>query len=143
MQKCLVKVAIKWSFQANESFVNGCFRTMKDPWITNEILENIHDKLLLRHAKRTGKDEDWQIGRQARNRLNIDIKNVKADFINENLEQNQGETKQFWKDVQIVLPKKEKINSGNFILKDDSDVPIIGHKKNCQLYQYIFYKCWS
>ena len=88
-------------------------------------MESILDKdLLLRQAKCTGNDQDWLLARQAINQLNTDIQNLKADFINENLEQNQGDSKKSWKDVQIILPKKEKTNLRNYISKDDSDVPI-------------------
>ena len=100
-------------------------RNLKDPWITNEILENINDKnVLLRQAKRTNDVNDWKVARQARNRLNMDIKNIKAEFIKENLEQHQGDSKKFWKDVQIILPKKGKTNSRNYILKNDLNEPI-------------------
>ena len=35
-------------------------KNLKDPWITNEILENIHDKdFLLRRAKRSNNINDW------------------------------------------------------------------------------------
>ena len=104
-------------------------KNLKDPWISNEILENIHDKdTLLRQAKRTQKENDWKLARQARNRLNMDIKNVKADFIQENLERHLGDSKKFWKDVQIILPKKGKSNSRNFIIKNDQNEPIYDPK---------------
>ena len=68
--------------------------------------------------------QDWNSARQARNRLNVDIKNIKANFIQENLEQNQGDSKQFWKDIQIILPKKISNNSGNGVIKNELNEPI-------------------
>ena len=97
---------------------NFKIKNLKDPWITNEILENIHDKdLLLRTAKRTNDQNDWLLARNARNTLNTNIKNIKADFIQENLEINQGDSKNFWKDIQIILPKKGKVGPANISLK--------------------------
>ena len=53
-------------------------KNMKDPWITNEIIESIHDKdALLRKAKRSNDDNDWLSAREARNSVNHDIKNIK------------------------------------------------------------------
>ena len=104
-------------------------KNLKDPWISNEILESIHDKdILLRQAKRTGLENDWKLAKNARNRLNLDIKNIKAEFIQENLEIHQGDPKKFWKDVQIILPKKGKSNFRNYILKNDLNEPIYDPK---------------
>ena len=42
-------------------------KNMKDPWISNKILESIHDKdLLIKRAKRTDNVDDWKIARNAR-----------------------------------------------------------------------------
>ena len=104
---------------------NFKIKNMKDPWITNEILENIHDKdVLLKIAKRTNEQNDWVLARNARNTLNTDIKNLKADFIQENLETNQGDSKKFWKDVQTILPKKGKTDPRKYIIKNNLDEPI-------------------
>ena len=84
-------------------------KNLKDPWITNEILESIHDKdILMRRAKRSDNVNDWIEARIARNKTNIEIKNIKADFIQENLE-HQNDSKKFWTDVQIILPKKIRV----------------------------------
>ena len=59
----------------------------------------------------------------------MDIKNIKADFIQENLQQNQGDSKKFWKDIQIILPKKNSKNSRNSVIKNVSNEPIYDAKK--------------
>ena len=42
---------------------------VKENWITNEILELIHDKdYFLRKAKETNNEDDWNITRRLRNR---------------------------------------------------------------------------
>ena len=95
-------------------------KNKKDPWITNEILESIRDKdILLKRAKLSGDDQDWAHARRARNIVNANIKNLKADFIKTNLNQHQGDSKKFWKDIQNILPMKNKSNQPNFTLKND------------------------
>ena len=86
---------------------NFYIKNRKDPWITNEILEAIRDKdTLLRRAKSSNDPEHWVQAKQARNRVNTNIKNLKADFIKTNLDQHQGDSKMFWKDIQELLPSK-------------------------------------
>ena len=105
-------------------------KNLKDPWMTNKILESIIDKEPpLRQAKRSGIAEDRILARKARNRPNMDIKNIKAEFIQENLEQNQGDSKIFWKDTQIILPKKGSKNSRNSVIKNELNEPIYEAKK--------------
>ena len=114
-------------------------KNLKDPGITNLILENIHDKdSLLRQAKRSCKAEDWNIARQARNRLNLNIKNIKAEFIKENFERNQNDTKKFWKDIQIILPKSDETNLRICTLKNDQGEPIYDVKKAADFINYYF-----
>ena len=64
------------------------------------------------------------LAKNARNRLNTGIKNLKPEFSQENLEEHQGDSKKFWKDVQIILPKKGKSALRKCIIKNDSDEPI-------------------
>ena len=45
--------------------------------------------------------------KRIRNRCNKRIKNAKADFIKENLENNIGNQKKFWKTIQEVIPAKQ------------------------------------
>ena len=105
-------------------------KKLKEPWITNEILENIHDKdILLRNAKRTNSQNVWILASNARNSLNVEIRNIKADFIQENLEENQGDSKKFWKDIQIILPKKGSSDPRKYIIKNNLGEPIYDANK--------------
>ena len=60
---------------------NFVIKNRKDPWITNEILEKIHDKDRLLHK---AKYQDWINARLARNNVNRNIKPLKSDFISDN-----------------------------------------------------------
>ena len=56
-------------------------KSLKDPWITNELLEAIKDKdILLSHAKRTDDQLDWILGRRRCYEVKNMIKNAKISF---------------------------------------------------------------
>ena len=80
-------------------------RKMKEPWITNEILEFIHNKVfLLKQAKRSGTREDLQTARIARNFVAGLIQNAKRDYIITQMEINRKNHKKFWNKVHLLLP---------------------------------------
>ena len=59
----------------------------REPWVTNEAIEAIRDKdRLLKKARRTGKVEDWERARRARNEVGRE--NLRADFLNRQQEEN-------------------------------------------------------
>ena len=96
---------------------------IKDPWITNELLEMIHDKdYFLKKAKKNGDIDDWRIARNLRNQTKLLVKNAKIDFIKEQLEENKNDSKKFWRNIKIVLPDS---NTGKQIfLHDETNTPI-------------------
>ena len=71
-------------------------KKLKDPWISQEILENIRDKdILLTRAKHTNNAEDWKRARDRRNEVRDIVKNAKSDFIKEDLNEHQNDSKKF------------------------------------------------
>ena len=93
----------------------------KEPWVTNEILELIKDKdKLLRRAKNRNNENDWHLAREARNNANLQIRHAKANFIQENLNINQNNSKKFWQNIHDILPNSKKKNSGKISLKDSN-----------------------
>ena len=86
-------------------------KEVKDPWISNEILEEIKDKdRLLFRARRTKKVEDWVLARQARNRVGGMIVRAKADFLKEQQRDLAGDPKKFWRVVKTIVPRKRTGN---------------------------------
>ena len=82
-------------------------KQVKDPWITNEILEAIHDKdLLLARAKRSDLQVDWEIARRRRNEVKNLTKHAKSNFIKDNLVEHKNDSKKFWKSLSNILPTK-------------------------------------
>ena len=114
-------------------------KNKKDPWITNEMLESIRDKdILLRRAKLSNRDEDWEQARRARNIVNTNIKNLKADFIKTNLNEHQGDSKKFWKDIQNKFPPKNKTNLRKYTLKNNNGEMIFDPKTASNLINDFF-----
>ena len=77
-----------------------------DPWITREIIEMIKDKdRLIQEAKRTGREEDWEIAKRARNYVSSQVRNLKADFLIEEQENNIDDPKKYWRSISSIIPK--------------------------------------
>ena len=104
-------------------------KQMKDPWISNEILEAIHDKdRLLSKAKRTNNQYDWIVARRRRNEVKNMTKHAKSNFIKDNLNEYQNDSKKFWKSLSDILPSKSTKNLQKIFLKDSSNNQIIDDK---------------
>ena len=104
----------------------------RDPWVTNELLEEIKDKdHTIRVAKRTGKEEDWNEARHIRNRVGRLVEQTKAEFIKEQQAELEGDPKKFWRLIKTIVPGKkaklgkislvEKTDSGSTRIVEDSD----------------------
>ena len=84
----------------------------KEPWITNEALEAIRDKdLALKKAKRTGRQEDWVMAKRLRNSTGRDLKNLRADFLKAQQEENADDPNKFWKVVSSIVPNQKSTDS--------------------------------
>ena len=76
-----------------------------DPWITNELLEEIRDKdLLLKRARRTKLHADWGAAKNARNRVGRQIELARANYFKEEHDASRGDPKRFWRNISSVLP---------------------------------------
>ena len=87
----------------------------KEKWITPALLVLIKDKdHALKLAKKRNDPELWKVAKTIRNRCTKRLRQARADFIKENLDNNMGNSKKFWKNIQEVLPNK-KLKSNNTI----------------------------
>ena len=95
-------------------------RAAREPWVTNEILEEIKDKdSSLRKAKRSGLVEDWQKAKADRNRVGRLIEPAKADFLKEQQAELANDPKKCWRLVKtIVLNKKVKMSEIALVNRD-------------------------
>ena len=84
----------------------------KEPWISPELLEFIKDKdKALRKAKRSHLDMDWEIARRLRNGCLHWVRNCKSEFIKNELNTNQDDSKKFWNTVKTVIPDNKGKNT--------------------------------
>ena len=70
--------------QANNFSPIKIFRVnaLREPWITNEAIEAIRDKnKLLQKARKSGKERDWTVAKEARNRVGRELENLRSDFL--------------------------------------------------------------
>ena len=96
-------------------------REVKEPWITNEILEEIKDKDLALHlAKRSNKAEDWLNAKADRNRVGRLVDQAKADFLKDQQQVLADDPKKFWRVVKSIVPGK-KSKTSKIVLNRDSD----------------------
>ena len=81
----------------------------QDPWITHEIIEMIHDKDRLRKiAYKSKKQNDHDRSKTVENETKQMVKRARADFIKTNLELYRNDPKQFWEQINGILPSKAK-----------------------------------
>ena len=65
-------------------------RGRKPKWLDNDLIERIKDRdYFCRKAKRTHDEDDWNIAKRLRNVTNFNIRQVKVNFIINNLETNK------------------------------------------------------
>ena len=105
-------------------------RSSNEPWLTNGILEAIYDKdLAWKQAKRSGNPHDINRAKQLRNQVKDRIRRAKRDFIQEELENDQGSSKKFWEKINHILPTKNVgntirlVNHENGLPVEDIDTP--------------------
>ena len=94
---------------------------LREPWITNEAIEAIRDKdRLLKRAKRTGTEEDWERARRVRNSVGRDLENLRADYLKQKQEEHRNDPKKFWSTLGKIVPGKKQ-KQGDIWLKDERD----------------------
>ena len=94
-------------------------KQVKEPWITPPLIELIKDKdIAIKQAKKGNDPVLWGNAKRLRNTCTNRLRKARADFIKENLENNMGNSKKFWKNIQDVLPNKKGKSKGSFDLQD-------------------------
>ena len=87
-----------------------------EPWITNELLEMIHDKINFRKIALASKQPaDHERAKLPRNQTKAAIKTAKADFIKENLERDDNDPKKFWDRINQLVCNDKGQNIINLI----------------------------
>ena len=111
----------------------------KEPWITPPLLELIKDKdNALRKAKRRKDDNLWNEAKRLRNICTSRLRKARADYIKENLDNNQGNSKKFCKNIQNILPNKKNKTPNTFDLFDFNNEAIIDNNKTADFINEFF-----
>ena len=96
-------------------------KAIRDPWVTDELIAMIKDKDgALKRAKRTNNPKCWRIARRLRNDCLKYTRNAKAEFVKSELNENAGDSKKFWKNINSFL-KPDISKTTNSDLFDQSD----------------------
>ena len=86
-------------------------KEVRDPWITQELIEEIKDKdRAMREAKRSGRAEDWVVARHERNRVGRLVEQAKAEFLCEQQEELADDPKKFWRVIKSIVPGNKHKN---------------------------------
>ena len=97
-------------------------KEIREPWITNEIIEEIKDKdRALKQARRSGSGEDWVHAKTERIRVGRVIETAKADFLKEQQVELSDDPKKFWRLVKDIVPGKRKGHGKISLLALDED----------------------
>ena len=95
-------------------------KKVKDPWVSPELLEFIKDKdKALPKAKKSKLATDCIIARRLRNECLQRVRNCKSEFMKNELNNNQDDSKKFWNTVKTVIPDNKNTNSKFHILDSD------------------------
>ena len=99
-------------------------KPVTNPWLTNELLEEIKDKdAALRKARRTKRDDHWAEARHLRNSCLKNIRNAKSEFVKEQISENRHDSKKFWNSINKLLPGNTK-SKQDITLTDENQVSI-------------------
>ena len=96
-------------------------RNHSDPWITSEILESIRERdSWLRRSRKDRHDPDhYEKYRQARNRVQNEIRIAKRQYMVNKIDENKDNPKQLWKYLKDLGYQCNSKESGNIVLEVD------------------------
>ena len=115
---CLLKI-IRMHIDAMCPLKSFKIKQEKELWISNQLIELIKDKdLALKRAKKSREPILWTEAKRLRNNCTARLRDARADYIRDNLQNNQGNQKKFWKGIQKVIPSANKKSKGHFKLVD-------------------------
>ena len=93
-------------------------RDNKEPWLTTELIELLHDKDYFRkRAKKSGRVEDWEDARLMRDTVNTTLRQAKQEYVKDSLKRHEKDAQKFWKTVSKILPNN-KNNKRRINVKD-------------------------
>ena len=94
------------------------------PWMISDIRKMMTSRdRMLRKARRTKKEEHWNLYKKLRNQCNNKMKYAKSSFHKETLEENSTKPRRFWNTIKNVFPTKPKQMTTNLYRANDPNRP--------------------
>ena len=93
-------------------------KNYRPDWMTKELIEQIKDRdYFYRKAKRSGDEDAWNIAKFLRNVTNANIRQSRREFVLRELEENENNSKKFWKVIRDVIPSDKSSSKRDISLK--------------------------
>lgn len=79
-------------------------RTKSPIWITREIVESLHERdSAFEKAALTGDPQDHLIAKRLRTSTKRDIRNARAELIQDNLVNHSDNPRKFWEEINKLI----------------------------------------
>ena len=100
---------LKGTIDRHAPFISKRIKGKPSPWITDKLKKemNARDKLM-RKARKTKNELDWDSYRRKRNFVNNEIKRSKRTYYKIKLQENANKPEKFWKFIKEIFPTKSK-----------------------------------
>jgi len=101
--------SLKSVFDVNAPIKTKTVRGKPAPWLKGSLKRFMDDKdKLLRKARKTKTDDDWNEYRRTRNKCNAKVKEAKRKYHRNLIEDNKSNPRKFWDAIKVVFPSKSK-----------------------------------
>ena len=103
---------------------NRKIKDCNEPWITDELIDLIHQKnRAWKKAKKSKHVDDIEDARVLRNRVKSQIKRAKSTYVQDYLDDDLISIKKFWEKITYIMPNKSK-NATISLIDQDTKIPI-------------------
>ena len=104
-------------------------KNKRSPWITNELLREIHKRdFLKKKAASTNDPSIWKQFKDARNKANNSVKKAKRKYFSENLDANKSDPRKTWRLINELQSRQSKstkvsqVKTGNQVFTSPGDI---------------------
>lgn len=98
-------------------------RQNSPPWITKELYESLHERdVAFETAYTTNNPNDLIIAKNLRTSTKRDLRNARADFIQNNLKNKADNPRKFWEEINTLIKNTRKANKIELIDNDGNRV---------------------
>ena len=95
-----------------------------EPWITDELIDLIHQKnRAWKKAKKTKNIDDIEHARVLRNRVKPQIKRAKSSYVQDYIDDDQISIKKFLEKISYIMPNKSKTATISLV-DQETKIPI-------------------